>query len=88
MVLRGEPRGRVGRRRDYFTKRLGRISRAGLFYCVPGDKNHESGYLFDTWQYDVRWVALVLRTGKVVKTAQSPPKGVWELALTSASLGS
>ena len=40
----------------------------------------KQGELFYTWQYDIRWVALVLRTGKVVKTAQSPPKGVWELA--------
>jgi hypothetical protein len=40
----------------------------------------ESGKLFFTWQYDVRWAALVLRKNRIIKPAEDSPRGVWELA--------
>ena len=47
-------------------------------------KNHEkdlrnSGNLFYTWQYDMRWSAKRLRTAKIMKSAEISPSGVWEL---------
>jgi hypothetical protein len=47
-------------------------------------KEHESdlrssGDLFYTWQYDMRWAALVLRKNNTIKDAASSPQGVWEL---------
>lgn len=38
-----------------------------------------SGDLFFTWQYDMRWAALVLRKQGRMKSAEISPKGVWEL---------
>jgi hypothetical protein len=46
--------------------------------------NHEkdlrqSGDLFFTWQYDIRWAATSLREkGKILPANQSP-RGIWEL---------
>lgn len=47
-------------------------------------KNYESdlkqsGELFFTWQYDMRWAANKLRRKGVMKPADSSPSGVWEL---------
>lgn len=46
--------------------------------------NHErqlrdSGDLFYTWQYDMRWATDHLRRAGVMKPATVSPKGVWEL---------
>jgi hypothetical protein len=46
--------------------------------------NHEddllnSGDLFFTWQYDVRWAANELRRSGKMKPVDLSPKGVWEL---------
>ena len=38
-----------------------------------------SGDLFYTWQYDVRWAALVLRKEGIMKSAQDQKNGFWEL---------
>ena len=40
----------------------------------------ESGSLFYTWQYDVRWQATQLRKEGVLRAATILPVGVWELA--------
>jgi hypothetical protein len=47
-------------------------------------ENHEkelrqSGNLFYTWQYDVRWAAKDLRDQKLIRPAEQSPKGIWEL---------
>lgn len=39
----------------------------------------ESGALFFTWQYDVRWAANRLRRKGVMKAAEASPVGMWEL---------
>lgn len=39
----------------------------------------ESGDLFFTWQYDIRWAADQLRNAGVMKSADLSPKGIWEL---------
>lgn len=39
----------------------------------------ESGDLFYTWQYDVRWAADELRRTKKMKPATVSPRGIWEL---------
>ncbi|MEA4961095.1 hypothetical protein [Lutispora sp.] len=38
-----------------------------------------SGDLFYTWQYDIRWAATKLREDKKLKSKEISPKGVWEL---------
>ena len=40
----------------------------------------QSGDLFFTWQYDIRWAATNLRQARILRPAASSPKGVWELA--------
>jgi hypothetical protein len=40
----------------------------------------DSGNLFYTWQFDVPWVATLLRHAEFVKPANSSPPGIWELA--------
>jgi hypothetical protein len=40
----------------------------------------DSGDLFFTWQYDIRWAATDLRHGGVLKAAALSPVGIWELA--------
>lgn len=39
----------------------------------------ESGDLFLTWQYDVRWAANRLRRKGAMKAAEVSPAGIWEL---------
>ena len=39
----------------------------------------QSGDLFFTWQYDIRWAATGLRHGGVMKPAADSQHGVWEL---------
>ncbi|MGO1653084.1 hypothetical protein [Senegalia sp. (in: firmicutes)] len=39
----------------------------------------ESGDLFYTWQYDIRWAATELRKNKKIKSAEFSKKGVWQL---------
>ena len=40
----------------------------------------DSGDLFYTWQYDIRWAAYQLRKSKKMKPEVLSPKGIWELA--------
>ncbi len=40
----------------------------------------DSGDLFYTWQYDIRWAATNLRKSKKMKAADDSIKGIWELA--------
>jgi hypothetical protein len=40
----------------------------------------DSGDLFYTWQYDVRWAASDLRGSGVMRDQADSPRGVWELA--------
>ena len=40
----------------------------------------QSGSLFYTWQYDMRWAALSLRKSGVIRATDRSAKGVWELA--------
>lgn len=40
----------------------------------------ESGDLFYTWQYDMRWAANALRTQGIIKPVAASPTGMWELA--------
>jgi hypothetical protein len=39
----------------------------------------ESGDLFYTWQYDLRWAAYELRLAGQLKAANQSPRGTWEL---------
>ncbi|TES48994.1 hypothetical protein E2L07_17545 [Halalkalibacterium halodurans] len=39
----------------------------------------ESGDLFYTWQYDIRWAANELRRKGIMKDAEKSPRGIWEL---------
>jgi len=46
--------------------------------------NHEddlrnSGDLFYSWQYDIRWAADYLRRTGVLKAVELSPRGIWEL---------
>ena len=43
------------------------------------DDLRESGDLFFTWQYDIRWAAYQLRKQGKMKPNKVSPKGVWEL---------
>lgn len=38
-----------------------------------------SGDLFYTWQYDIRWAATELRKTKRMKEAEQSPRGIWEI---------
>lgn len=38
-----------------------------------------SGALFYTWQYDIRWAATTLRKAGIMKDASVSDVGVWEL---------
>jgi hypothetical protein len=38
-----------------------------------------SGELFYTWQYDMRWAAVYLRKNRILKPAKDSPEGIWEL---------
>lgn len=43
----------------------------------------ESGDLFFTWQYDMRWAANQLRHKGIIRAAEISPKGIWELSSQS-----
>ncbi len=38
-----------------------------------------SGDLFYTWQYDIRWAATELRKTKRMKSVEISPRGIWEI---------
>jgi len=38
-----------------------------------------SGDLFYTWQYDIRWAATSLRKARKMKGADLSPSGIWEV---------
>lgn len=40
----------------------------------------ESGDLFFTWQYDIRWASDYLRRTGIIRSAELSPRGIWELA--------
>lgn len=40
----------------------------------------DAGDIFYKWQYDMRWAADRLRRRGVIKSAQSSPRGLWELS--------
>ena len=44
------------------------------------DELRDSGPLYFTWQYDIRWAATNLRQAGVMRPAQVSPPGIWELA--------
>ena len=39
----------------------------------------QSGDLFFTWQYDIRWAATQLRGRRVMRPAEASLAGIWEL---------
>ena len=39
----------------------------------------DSGDLYFTWQYDIRWAAHSLRVSRKLRLANSSPRGIWEL---------
>ena len=39
-----------------------------------------SGDLFYTWQYDIRWAATELRKNGTMLSAEDSPKGLWKLS--------
>ncbi len=41
-------------------------------------KLRDSGNLFYTWQYRIRWQATNLREKGLLKPAEATPKGIWE----------
>ncbi|WP_343249961.1 hypothetical protein [Diplocloster hominis] len=43
------------------------------------DELRNSGDLFYTWQYDIRWAATELRKANRMKDARLCQKGIWEL---------
>lgn len=43
------------------------------------DELRNSGDLFYTWQYDVRWAGTRLRKAGIMRGKESSPKGIWEL---------
>jgi hypothetical protein len=52
--------------------------------CKHFWKNHQSalqdsGDLFYTWQYDIRWAATELRKTGRMKPAEQSPRGIWEI---------
>lgn len=55
------------------------VSIARYIWNSYEDDLKESGDLFYTWQYDIRWAANELRRKGEMKGAKSSPKGVWEL---------
>lgn len=38
-----------------------------------------SGNLFYTWQYDIRWAATELRKSNRMRAAEQSPRGIWEI---------
>lgn len=44
-----------------------------------GSELENSGNLFFTWQYDIRWAATELRKTKRMLDKDISPKGIWEI---------
>lgn len=44
------------------------------------DDLRQSGDLFYTWQYDIRWAAYQLRKSGKMKHSNLSPQGIWELS--------
>lgn len=44
------------------------------------DELRQSGELFYTWQYDIRWAATTLRKQGIMKGKDDSPRGIWELS--------
>jgi hypothetical protein len=55
------------------------IAVAKRIWAVHEQDLRDSGNLFFTWQYDMRWAANRLRRMKVIRAAAESPVGVWEL---------
>ena len=55
------------------------ISICKRFWSEYENELRNSGDLFYTWQYDIRWAATTLRkTGRMID-AKASPSGVWEI---------
>jgi hypothetical protein len=48
----------------------------------------QSGDLFYTWGYDIRWAAQALRDAKLFKEKSLCKRGVWEIAPSAAKAAS
>ncbi len=46
------------------------------------DALRESGDLFYTWQYDMRWEAQKLRNAGVLRSKEGQRTGTWDLSVT------
>lgn len=49
------------------------------FWTDNESELRNSGDLFYTWQYDIRWAATTLRKTGIMKDASTSDSGVWEL---------
>lgn len=49
------------------------------FWADNESELRNSGNLFYTWQYDIRWAATTLRKSGIMKDASISDSGVWEL---------
>ena len=49
------------------------------FWADYENELHDSGALFYTWQYDIRWAATTLRKAGIMKDVSASDAGVWEL---------
>lgn len=49
------------------------------FWADNESELRNSGNLFYTWQYDIRWAATTLRKSGIMKDASVSDSGVWEL---------
>jgi hypothetical protein len=59
----------------------GRIAELCKYVWDHHEKDlRQSGDLFYTWQYDIRWAAYQLRRADKMKPETLSPKGIWELA--------
>ena len=50
-----------------------------LFWDQHEKELKQSGDLFYTWQYDIRWAATELRKTGRMKAAEISPRGIWEV---------
>ncbi|MCE5343346.1 MAG: hypothetical protein LLF96_07160 [Eubacteriales bacterium] len=55
------------------------ISICKSFWKQHQDDLIDSGDLYYTWQYDIRWAATGLRKSKRMKAAEQSPSGIWEI---------
>lgn len=49
------------------------------FWSKYENELKNSGDLFYTWQYDIRWAATALRKTGRMKDANLSPSGIWEI---------